>query len=84
MRIDPRDHAGGGFEQLAIMVAADSNVPRVDEDVGGFTRLERARDMVAEVDNEIGRRLLADVGEHGAKSVEVSVNVGDGGDSHVV
>jgi hypothetical protein len=71
----------GTVKQLAVVVSADGNVRLAHQKIGRCRGLERARHVIAEIHDHIGRA-LHEIRAHGFERPDVSVNVGENGDSH--
>ena len=71
----------GPVEQLAIMIAPDVQIIRAHECIGDGGGLQRAGEMVAQINDQIGR-LCAKVRLHGFEGAQIPVNIGEHGDPH--
>jgi hypothetical protein len=65
------------------VIAADGRQIERHQPLGGFARQQRARDDVAQVHDEV-HPAPPDVGEHGVECEEVSMDVGNRGNSHTL
>ena len=74
---------GRPVEQLAIVIAADIYIARADKRIRRGSGLEWTREVVSEVYNQI-RRLLAQVRLNGLEGPEITVDVRQNGDPHIL
>ena len=68
-------------DQLAVVISADGNVRLAHQEIGCRRGLERSRHVIAKIDDYIGRA-LDEIRAHRLECPDVSVNVGENGDSH--
>ena len=64
------------------MVAGDGGAAERNLRVGAASRVEGAGDQIAQVHDQIGCSLGAQVGQHGFEGEQVAVSVGKDGNAH--
>jgi hypothetical protein len=69
-------------KELAVVVSADMEVAFVHQQVGCGGGLQRSGQVVAEIDDDVGRA-TGEVRAHRFEGTDVAVDIGDYGDPHV-